>query len=237
MSPFAGDGVGADARLPRDRHPATNTSTENDAEHHTGIRTGAVDGFRYGKAVCIVGDSHRPAEEGFQITIQRTAVQPRGVGVLDQPRRRRDGPGNANTDAASASNLLLDRTDQRRDHLQRRGIVAAWCRHAQTELFRTASRESDSFDFGPADVDSDPHRPIICAPLTRAASLRSAPSSCHQEHRVNEWTASSPWPSTVPHVNRRSSNYRSRDGRALPEPDWLPRRQESSKSFVQSAGF
>jgi len=100
VPPFAGNGIGADQHLLADYDAAADTGAENDAEHGLGVAAAAVDGFRQGKAVGVVGQSHLALEQGLQVAAQGLADQAGGVGVLDAPADRGNGAGDANAQGA-----------------------------------------------------------------------------------------------------------------------------------------
>src|SRR4051794_37179866 len=80
--------------------PATAAGTEDYAEDGWGARSGTIHGLREGKAVGVVGESHRAPQVGLEVALQRLAVEPRRVGVLHEPARRRHRAGYADADAA-----------------------------------------------------------------------------------------------------------------------------------------
>ena len=53
-----------------------------------------------------------PAERARQIAIERMADEPHGVGVLHQPGRWRNRPGNADADGSRCAQLAFDRGDE-----------------------------------------------------------------------------------------------------------------------------
>src|SRR6516164_1465285 len=93
VSPLARDSVVAGHELPVDHDAATDTGAEDDAEHHTAVRTGAIDRLGKRKAVGVVLEPHRLAQSGREVAVERLPNQDGRVGVLDETRRRRDRPG------------------------------------------------------------------------------------------------------------------------------------------------
>ena len=93
---------------------------------------GAIDGLRQGKAVGIVGEPDRAAEMRLEVALERLAVEPRRVGVLHQPARRRQRARHADADRcrSSAAGAFLEHAH----HLGRwpdgRAVVVARRRHA-----------------------------------------------------------------------------------------------------------
>ena len=69
-----------------DDEPAAGAGADDDAEHDRRSGGGAVGRFGQREAVRIVRQPHRPIERARQIAIERTAVQPRRVRVLDRVR-------------------------------------------------------------------------------------------------------------------------------------------------------
>ncbi len=115
VAPLAGNRVDAGHDSPSDDEPAADARAENDAEDDIGARRGAISRLGNGETVRVVGQPHGPAEPLLEILMKRPADQPRGVGVLDQPGRRRDGAGNADADrAALAGRPALPRRRARR---------------------------------------------------------------------------------------------------------------------------
>ena len=87
---------------------------------------GAVGGFRHRQAVGIVLDPHRPAEDALQVLQQRLAVEPRGIGVLDQASRGGEGPRDAEADGAGFADFCLGLPDQPCEETDGRPVVVAW---------------------------------------------------------------------------------------------------------------
>jgi nitrate/nitrite transporter NarK len=62
--------------------------------------TGAIGGFAHREAIRVIADTHRAPQAGFQILLQRTAIQCLGIGIADQAGNWAQAARNANAKAA-----------------------------------------------------------------------------------------------------------------------------------------
>src|SRR5688500_13921307 len=159
------------APLPRDRiRPGEDTAVHGDAaagagpddhaEDHVGARSRAVRGFRHGETVGVVGDAYVTAQAVPQVIEERLADQPDGVGVLDEPGRRRECAGNADADRRRPAGVAFERSDQRGDRTDGSGVIVAGGVETQARDLATAI-DRNAFDFRPAQIDSDAKRHLV----------------------------------------------------------------------------
>ena len=93
---------------------------------------------------------------------ERPAVQPGGVGVLDEPRRRRDRARDADADGAlspASRSTSRDQPDDRGERLRRSRRAASAMRRRSVRA--PSSSSAIAFDLRAAEVDADAHAPII----------------------------------------------------------------------------
>jgi hypothetical protein len=156
MPPFAGNAVGASENALPDGDAAADASAENHAEDHFCPLAGAVDGFRKGKAVGVVGQANIALQQRLQILAQPLADQAGRVGVLDPPVNGRFGAGRPDADAAALAKLAFRRFDQLADRPQRTVVIALRCRTAPPQQDPARAVERDQFNLAAAKVYPNP---------------------------------------------------------------------------------
>ena len=129
VAPLPGDLVGAVVDPPADHDSAADTGAEDDAEDGVVPLARAVDGLGQGEAVGVVGDSDRAVEARLEVGLEGVAVEPSGVGVLDQAGGAGDDAGDADPDGTGAAGLRLELGDQAGDGVEA-GLVVRWSRDA-----------------------------------------------------------------------------------------------------------
>jgi hypothetical protein len=154
VSPFTGDGIGAAQGPAVDHDAAADAGAEDHAEHHGGTGTGAIDGFRQGKAVGVVGEAHFALQYGLQVALQRLADQAGGIGILDQAGDARLGARDTHAHRGTGADFLFGALDQS-GHGHHGGHVIALRRgDAFAQHDGTIVAEAGDFDFAAAKVDS-----------------------------------------------------------------------------------
>ena len=116
---------------------------------------GPVGGFGQGEAVGVVFDSDDAVERVAKVAAEGAAVEPGGVGVLDEAGLGTDGAGDADADARLAVELVLGRADEL-DESADRVVVDAGVWHAPAREHGTGGIERDDLEFGAAEIDADP---------------------------------------------------------------------------------
>ena len=118
MAPFAADQVRADMNALPDRDPSADPGAKDHAEHAVGSGPRAVGRLGEHEAVRVVHQTHRPLESLLERAPQRSSDQPRGVGVLHDPRALGDHARDANADGASLAHRALDERHQFANRLE-----------------------------------------------------------------------------------------------------------------------
>ncbi len=90
------------------RQAAADAGAEDHREHGRGACRGAVGRLGEGQAVGIIGERDRALEDGREIPVERFAVEPGGVRILEQPGGGGDGPRRAEPDGATRAELGFD---------------------------------------------------------------------------------------------------------------------------------
>ena len=111
-----------------------------------------------------------------EVGVERPADQPGGVGVLDEPARRRKGAGNADADGAHGPGALFQARHDFDDGGERRLVVTGRSADTQPRPLASTVVEGNSFDLGAAEVDTDPHATTVTDTAAKVKTPR-----CHQE--------------------------------------------------------
>ena len=117
----------------------------------------AVGGLRDGEAVGVVGDADGAVERGGKVVDQRMAVEPGGIGVLDQAIGGADAAGNSGPNGPAPAGLPLQLVDERGHGGDAGAVVAAGRIDAQAGELVAGVVEGERFDLGAAEVDADAH--------------------------------------------------------------------------------
>src|SRR5882724_983060 len=179
VAPLTGDGVAAGERPSMDDDADADTRAENGGKHDLGPGGGTIGRLGDGKAVGVILQPHGTAKGTREITIQRPTDEPGGVGVLDQPGRRRDGAGNADADRAARANGLL-KPGHERGYGGDLAVIVAGRRGGPLAVeLAPIGGERDDFELGAAEIDADAdrmrHLSLLAAarvPLLAAARVR-----------------------------------------------------------------
>ena len=158
MAPLAGDAVGAFDEAALDRDAAADAGAQDRAEHHLGPGGRAVDRLGQGEAVGVVGETDLAAERGHDVAVERLAVEAGGVGVLDQPRRRRQRARHADPDRGLRAGLVLEAQDHVAHGADRRLVIGGGRLGAVAGRQAAGLVEHGPFDLRAAEVDADSHR-------------------------------------------------------------------------------
>jgi hypothetical protein len=156
VAPLPGHLVGTVENPPSHRDPAAHTGAEYDAEDDLRPLSRPVDRLAQGEAVGVVGHPDRASEPRLDVCLERTAVEPDRVGVLDQTGGAGDDPGDADAHRAGPAGLPLQLGDQAGDGVEGAVVVAGGGKPAAGSD-DVLGGESDGFDLGPAEVDADLH--------------------------------------------------------------------------------
>src|SRR5690606_19956710 len=158
VPPLPGDAVRPREHLAVDDHTAAAPGAYDHAEDDRGARGRAVDRFRQRETVRVVGHADRAIERLLEVLLERFAVQPRGVRVLDESRQGRHGSGYPAAHRGAPTGATFERLDHAPHRGDRAGVVVPGRRHPDASDFAAGVIERDPFDLRAADVDPDPHR-------------------------------------------------------------------------------
>ncbi len=158
MPPFAADAVQAGQRFALDHHPGAAAGADDDAEDDALAGAGAVGGFRDGETVGVVLHPHRAAQRLLKVLVERVAVQPCRVRVLDEAGDGRHGAGNADADGAFLLERFFRRQNQPGHVLDGRLVVVLRGGDAlAVQLLAVVGVQADDFRLGAAEIDADAH--------------------------------------------------------------------------------
>ena len=127
------------------------------AQDHRRIRAGAVRGFGDGEAIGVVLDPDRRAQRLLDVLVERAAVEPGRVRVLDEAGRGRDRARDADADRAVAPELGLDAAHEIGGGPDAGIVVVLRRRDPAPGEGGAVLVERDRLDLGPAPVDADEH--------------------------------------------------------------------------------
>jgi len=156
VAPLSRDAVWADADVPVDGDASAAAGAQDDGEDQFSPCGGAVGGLGDGEAVGVVGAPDGSAECGEQVALKRLAVEPGGVGVLDQASGRDNGSRDAQADGAGGAGALFEIVDDLNDGCDGGGVVVLRGGNAEPGQLQAGGIEGQAFDLGAAEVDSDP---------------------------------------------------------------------------------
>jgi len=125
-TPFAADTVGAQMRLCVNGDTGTASRADDDRMDDMRTGTSAIRCFGNRKAVCIILDTHGPADHSFQVLVQRFAVHPCRIRILDEPGLGRQRAGNAEAKGACLTCRGLGSVDKELHSLKTALVVVAW---------------------------------------------------------------------------------------------------------------
>jgi hypothetical protein len=158
MAPFAGNAVGPAQELAADDDAAPDAGPQDDPEDDGRAGARPIRRLGDGKAIGIIGQAQRPAEGARQILVEGAAVEPGGIGVLDQAGRGRDRSRHADSDEAGAAARLALRL---RHHLGDgcQGCLVVLPRRGAPEAASGDALpvEGEGLDLGAAQIDADAH--------------------------------------------------------------------------------
>ncbi len=157
VTPFAGDGVGAGQQSTIDGDAAADTGAEDHPENHLRPRGGAIDRFRQGETVGVVGQSHRSFQDGFQVPLQVLADQTGGVGIFDAPGGRRQSAGNTDANGATATAMTAELAHQLADGRHCGAIIPLGSGQTAAVEDGTIISQDRPFNFGSTQIDADAH--------------------------------------------------------------------------------
>jgi hypothetical protein len=171
------------------REATADARAQNHGEYRRRARCGAVGRLRQSEAVGVVGHCDRPLQHLREVAVQRLAIEPGRVGVLEQAGRRGNRAGRAKPHGAACAELLLGLRDQRADRRQGRIIAAARARPPAPQQGRAAFVKPDDLDLAAAEIDAqgDGHADSINrapasarGPGCRARDRQARPSGARQ---------------------------------------------------------
>ncbi len=211
MSPLAAEAVAAGVDAVADGDAAAAAGAEDDAEDEVVGFGGAVGGFGDGEAVGVVGAADLAAECGAEVEFEGLAVEPGGVGVLDQAGGADDGAGDADANGAGLAGQGLHGLDEALDGGEGGGVVALRGGDAAAVELVAVVVEGDGFDLGAAEVDTDPHGCRCAHGCCCAQGCLQAPGRCVKANaRATPMARAASCPSTAEGLrSERSSGSRS----------------------------
>src|SRR5690606_566171 len=106
----------------------------------------------------VVGERDGALEQLRQIAVERLAVQPCGIRVLEQPGRRGYGAWRAEADRAVRAEFGFGLGDQVANRAKRRIVTALRARPPAAQQHAAMLVEGDDLDFGAAEIDTERDR-------------------------------------------------------------------------------
>ena len=103
------------------------------------------------------GEPDLAADGALEIKMERAAVQPRRIGILDHAGRRRDRARMADAHRAAHAHATLQLGHDAGDRRDAVLVGVLWRRYAQPRPLDAVGGERQPFDLGAAEVDADPH--------------------------------------------------------------------------------
>src|SRR5215468_2623370 len=215
VAPFAGDSIRAGQRPAADDDAGTYPGAEDGGEYDTCTSRCAIGRLGDGETVGVIMQPHRTAKRAREIAIQRSADEPRGVGVLDEAGGRRDGAGYADADSVGGAEGLLQFGDERGNSGDLAVIVARGSGRPLAIQLAPIRRERDDLELRASEVDPDADRIRHFSPCI---SSSANPSEIHHNGTKNsKVTGRYRWclPAAEPRRNVRERRVR-RASRPLP---------------------
>ena len=124
MSPLPCNVMRAGDELAADRDATADSGAENDAEDDAVGGCGSIGRFGQREAVGVVFDADAAAERFTEVSAEWLAIEPGGVGVLDQPRVGADRAGNANAHGRRAAEFAFRDVNQLDEGANRAVVMA-----------------------------------------------------------------------------------------------------------------
>ena len=157
VSPFPGDGIPAGQRPAVDDDAAADSGPEDDAEDDLRAGRRPVDRLGEGEAIGVVAHPDRPVERAREIPIEAAADQPGRVGILHQARGRRDGSGDADTDAGAPVQVPFQADHQAGDRRDGGLIIALRAGYPLARQDLPARAQGDGLDLAASQVYANTH--------------------------------------------------------------------------------
>jgi hypothetical protein len=150
VSPLAGQAVGSGVGVAAEGDAAAAAGTHDHAEDNMEVAGGAVGGLADSEAVGIIGAADRAREGVREVALQRAAVEPERVGILDQACGRDNGARDADADRAGLAGGGFNLGNKPGDGAEGAIVIAARCRDANPREFLALRVERDGFYLGAA---------------------------------------------------------------------------------------
>ena len=157
VTPLARNAVGAAQHLPAHDDACAGAGPDDDAKDDVRTRGRTIGRFRHCKAVGVVCDSHAAPETRLEIDLERSADQPRRVGVLDETGGC-DGARDTDADSGRGPGGVLQIGNECNDGIKRRRVVVARRVDAKARALTTPV-EGNAFDLRAAEIDPYAHVP------------------------------------------------------------------------------
>ncbi len=135
----------------------------------------AVQRLGQGQAVGVVRHADLAAQRGFEIVLERPAVEPGRIGIADKAGARAERAGHAEADSAG-TDLALHRHDQIA-HRQHGAVIAARIGDSLAQEERPRTVECGDLDLGAAKVDAEPglrhdrHSPVLARRIRKLREM------------------------------------------------------------------
>ncbi len=150
MAPLARVAVGPDMAHAAKRDAGAAAGADDNRKDRLRALRRAIDRLRHGKAVSIVGKPHLTRKPRAEVFIQRLTVQPRGVGVFNDARIRRERARNADADSAALAGLFFGKLHETGYRLDGLRVVVTRRRHAVAKALLAVIAKRNHFGFGAA---------------------------------------------------------------------------------------
>jgi hypothetical protein len=150
VPPLAGDPVGTGQELSVRHDACTYSGAQDRTEDHAMAGAGPIGRLRQREAVGVVLDAYVAIEALDQIVQQGPAIQPRRVGIAQEPGRRRDRARRADPHCPARAQLALGILHQRCYGPQCGRVVAAWRSHTLATQLASIRIHCDDLGLGPA---------------------------------------------------------------------------------------
>ena len=156
MAPFAAGAIRPIQNPPARDNARASPSADDHRENRRVASTGAIGGFAHRQAICVIADAHRAPQAGFQILLQRTAIQSLGIGIADQARNWAQAARNADANAAALPKPRFGFRHQASDGRQN-ALIFRGARAAFAQQHGAIIAKGHDFRLGAAQINAEFH--------------------------------------------------------------------------------